>query len=328
MNTLERRILWGMILGIVIYALIGLLTDARALAAELLHFPLMTFLGALALTLVNYGLRFVKWHYYLKHLGFQIAPLHSLNVFLAGLAMSVTPGKVGEVLKSLLLRESHQIPAAQTAPIVVAERLTDLLGLFVIAAFGIANFEFGRPVFIASLVVVVAAILVLQRPRLVHNLLNLVERLPVIGGLRPKFDEAYTAMQKLLTLPVLTWSTLLSVLAWSMEALAFYWILSTLGASDMTLYLAFFIYAITTILGAVSFLPGGLGVTEGSMIGVLLLLGNFSARSTAAAATYLIRFATLWFGVILGFIALVIFRFRTRNLQTINSKIGDVESAP
>ncbi len=326
MNKLERRILWGMIFGIVTYAAIGLLTDARALAAELLHFPFTTFLGALGLTLVNYALRFGKWHYYLNKLGFKIAPLHSLNVFLAGLAMSVTPGKVGEVLKSLLLRESHQIPAAQTAPIVIAERLTDLLGLFVIAAFGVASFEFGRPVFVVSVGVVCVAILVLQQPRLVHKILDLVERLPVLGPMRTKFDEAYTSMQKLLTLPVLAWTTLLSVLAWSMEALAFYWILTTLGATDMTLYLAFFIYAITTILGAVSFLPGGLGVTEGSMIGVLLLLGSFTARSTAAAATYLIRFATLWFGVILGFIALLIFRFRLRNLQTINSDSADVES--
>ncbi|MBA2661475.1 MAG: flippase-like domain-containing protein [Bradymonadaceae bacterium] len=323
MNKLERRILWGVILGVIIYAAIGLLTDARSLAAELLDFPLRTFAGALGLTLVNYALRFLKWHYYLRRLGHRVEWLHSLNVFLAGLVMSVTPGKVGEVLKSLLLRDSRGIPAAQTAPIVIAERLTDLLGLFVIAGVGIISFDFGRPVFVASLIVVAASILFLQQPRLVTGLLDLWQRFPVVGSMRPKLDEAYASMRRLLTLPVLAWTTLLSVLAWSMEALAFYWILVTLGASETTLYLAFFIYAITTILGAVSFLPGGLGVTEGSMIGVLLLSGVFAAQSTAAAATYLIRFATLWFGVLVGFVALIV--FRSTHVQSVNSPEPEVE---
>lgn len=308
MNKLETRIVWGVILGIVVYAAIGLLTDARDLAARLLEFPLSVFAAALGLTLVNYGLRFAKWHYYLGRLGVEVRWTSSLNVFLAGLVMSVTPGKVGEVLKSFLLRQSHGVAAARTAPVVVAERLTDLLGLFVIAGIGIVTFDFGRPVFVASLVVVATAIAFLQQPTLVHALLARSDGLPVVGKLRPKLEEAYDSMQRLLSLPVLTVTTVLSVLAWSMEALAFYWILHALGASEATLFVAFFIYSITTILGAVSFLPGGLGVTEGSMIGALLLMGVVASETTAAAATYLIRFATLWFGVLLGLGALIVFR--------------------
>ena len=158
---MEKRILWGVILGVVVYAILGLVTDAREVASVLIEFPYLVFLGALGLTVVNYSVRFAKWHYYLRLLGLKVPVGLSLNVFLAGLVMSVTPGKLGEVLKSLLLREAQQIPAARTAPIVIAERLTDLLGLFVIAALGVGTFAFGRWAFAISVVVVVSAIIVL-----------------------------------------------------------------------------------------------------------------------------------------------------------------------
>ncbi|MFU8805182.1 MAG: lysylphosphatidylglycerol synthase transmembrane domain-containing protein [Bradymonadaceae bacterium] len=310
MNKLERRILAGMLFGVLIYAAIGFWTDAQRLAEDLTSFPILVFLGALALTLINYGLRFIKWHYYLRLLGIVVPVGLSLNIFLAGLVMSITPGKLGEVLKSVLLRQARGIPVAKTAPVVFAERLTDLLGLFVIAGVGVITFGFGRVVFVISLVVVIATIVFLQQPRLVNLFLDLLEKLPLAGKLRPKLDEAYGSVQHLLSLKALTWTTLLSVLAWSMEALAFYWILLALDATDPTVYLAFFIYAMATILGAVSFLPGGLGVTEGSMIAVLLAMGLFATTSTAAAATYLIRFSTLWFGVVVGLVAWIVFRRR------------------
>jgi uncharacterized protein (TIRG00374 family) len=56
------------------------------------------------------------------------------------------------------------------------------------------------------------------------------------------------------------------------------------------------------LVGALSFLPGGLGGTEASMVALLML--NNVAQSQAVAATVLIRLATLWFAVALGVIAL------------------------
>lgn len=318
MNKLERRILGGMVFGVLIYAAIGFFSDLRQLATDLTTFPILVFIGALGLTLVNYGLRFLKWHYYLRLLGLLVPWGLSLNIFLAGLVMSITPGKVGEVLKSLLLRQAQGVPVARTAPVVFAERLTDLLGLFVIAGLGVITFGFGRLVFLISLIVVVGSILFLQQPRLVKIFLDLVEGVPGVGKLRPKLDEAYGAVQHLLTLKALALTTVLSVLAWSMEALAFYWILTALDATEPTIYVAFFIYSMATILGAVSFLPGGLGLTEGSMIAVLMAMGLFARASTAAAATYLIRFATLWFGVLLGLLAWIIFRRRSPALESGN----------
>jgi uncharacterized protein (TIRG00374 family) len=310
-GKLEKRIVWGVVLGALVYAGIALFTDASELLDLLAGFPLHVIAAAVGLSLVNYALRFVKWHAYLNKLGFRVDLGSSVNIFLAGMVMSVTPGKVGEVLKSLLLKERHGLPMAKTAPVVFAERITDLLGLFVIAGVGILTFDFGRVAFAVSVALVFGLIVVLNRPMLVARLLEFSERLPLIGQFRAKFEEAYESTRVLLDWKLLSWTTLLSVIGWSMEAVAFYLILDALGAQNATFELAAFVFSMTTILGAVSFLPGGLGVTEGSMIGVLLVMGVFGAESSAAAATYLIRFTTLWFGVVVGFFALVWFRLRT-----------------
>ncbi|QDG54178.1 flippase-like domain-containing protein [Persicimonas caeni] len=319
MGKLEKRIVWGVILGAVVYAGIALFSDVSELLDHLATFPLAVMAAALGLSVLNYGFRFLKWHAYLGRLGFRIPAGSSLNIFLAGMVMSVTPGKVGEVLKSLLLKERHGLPVAKTAPVVLAERITDLLGLFVIAGIGITTFDYGRWAFGVSLGLVLALILVLNRPSLVGALLDLCEKLPLVGGLRPKLEDAYASTRRLLGWKLLSWTTLISVIGWSMEALAFYLILDALGAQHAGIELAAFVFSMTTILGAVSFLPGGLGVTEGSMIGVLMVMAVFAEQSSAAAATYLIRFATLWFGVVVGFVALIWFRAREPEPESLDS---------
>lgn len=306
---MERRILLGVVLGVVIYAFIGLASDASQVVDAVAALPWWVPLGALGLTVINYAVRFAKWHYYLRCLGLEVGLGLSANVFLAGLSMSVTPGKVGEVLKSVLLRDAEGIDVARTAPIVLAERLTDLLGLFLIASLGVATFDYGRWAFAAAVALVLALLVVLHQPRLVEWLLVQWARLPIVGGLHVKLSEAYGSMRQLVGWRVLGVTTLMSLASWSMEGIAFYWIIEALGG-DGELLSAMFIFAMTTVLGAVSFLPGGLGVTEGGMIGGLMWLGVFEARGGAAAATYLIRLATLWFGVAVGVAALAWFRGR------------------
>lgn len=306
LEKLTRRVVAGLVLGVVVYAAIALLTDARAVLDHLRRFPVGVFAGALALTLVNYGLRFLKWHLYLRKLDISVPLGESLTVFVAGMVMAVTPGKVGEVLKSFLLRDSRGIAAARTAPIVLAERMTDLLGMVLIAAVGVVAFDYGRTVLAVTLVLLVVGTVILNQRELVLSWLRALEGVPVVGGFRTKIEEAYRSMHELVDWPIFGGTTLISAVAWSMEGVALYFILQALGGTDVTVYTSFFVYSITTIAGAVSFLPGGLGVTEGGMIVLLAdVFQMFETRSPATFATYVIRFATLWFGVLLGLVALI-----------------------
>jgi uncharacterized protein (TIRG00374 family) len=126
----------------------------------------------------------------------------------------------------------------------------------------------------------------------------------------PSLREAYGSVEQLLSPGVLGVTTLLSVGAWGLEGVAFYVIIEGLGGAPWALAEAMFIFALTTILGALSFLPGGVGVTEGGMVGLLVLLEVFEQESRALAATYLIRLATLWFGVGVGACAWTYFKWK------------------
>jgi uncharacterized protein (TIRG00374 family) len=98
----------------------------------------------------------------------------------------------------------------------------------------------------------------------------------------------------------------LGLCAWGAEAGAF-WVLLQAMQSPQSLVTAVSVYAFAMLAGAVSFMPGGLGGSEATM--VLLLTVCQVPLPTAVSATLVIRVATLWFAVFLGIVALSI-RFR------------------
>jgi uncharacterized protein (TIRG00374 family) len=141
--------------------------------------------------------------------------------------------------------------------------------------------------------------------------LALVARLPRVGRFSDKLAEFHRSTATLVRPFPLLGAVVLSVGSWFCECLAFWIVVRGFPGAHLGLHPATFIYSAMTIAGAVSFLPGGLGVTEA---GMLALLGKFATgvgRGTALAATFLTRLATLWFAVVIGLGALVLFARRT-----------------
>ena len=115
-----RRILVTVVLAVFVFAALSMLSDVRALGTSLSRFEWRALGFALLLVLGNYALRFCRWQYYLRQLDVRVPVATSALVFLAGFVMSVTPGKMGEVYKSLLLYEYRAIGIARTASVVIA----------------------------------------------------------------------------------------------------------------------------------------------------------------------------------------------------------------
>ncbi len=249
------------------------------------------------MAVINYVLRFLRWFYYLRYLKILVPFVLSALVFLAGLAMSITPGKAGELIKSYLLRDRVAVPVAESAPVVVMERLTDVISVVLLALLGLALLPL--PVLLVLAVVlalsaVLVALIVSQRGDRLFDL-PLIRRWS--GGLRTSF-----AGMRLLAAPrPMTVAVILGAGAWFSEGLAFWVILEGLDA-QVSLLRALPIYAAATLVGAVSALPGGLVGTEGSMLALLQQSGI--SRGVAAAGTLLVRLVTLWFAVALGLAAL------------------------
>jgi uncharacterized membrane protein YbhN (UPF0104 family) len=283
----------GFILVLFLLALGDLRRTGEALAA--FQWPLLPLL--LLASLINYALRWLKWEYYCRLLRVTLRPVESVVVFASGLLMTVSPGKLGEVLKSFLIRELHGIEVSRTAPIVMAERLTDVVGLVVLASLGASLLPYGWLILLGTLGAVAGFICLVQFRPLALGLLGWAQRLPVLGRFANLLTLFYESSAQLLAWKTLLPTVALSVASWFFECLALYAIFIGLGLS-FSLLVATFAHAFASLAGALSMLPGGLGVTEGSITGLLVTLG--APRASAVAATLLIRAATLWFAVLLG----------------------------
>ena len=94
-------LIWTVLSAAVVFILVSFISDLEALKVALAGFPVKLLVPVGLLSLGNYLLRYVKWHWYLKILGHRIKRFPNLLVFLAGFALTVTPGKVGEFIKAL-----------------------------------------------------------------------------------------------------------------------------------------------------------------------------------------------------------------------------------
>ena len=252
----------------------------------------------LGLSLVNYALRFVRWQGYLSRLGYSVPRGLSFRYYLAGFAFTTTPGKAGEAVRSVYLKQ-HGVPYAQSLSALFVERLSDLAAIILLSALGVWFFGKYVVLIVLSVVAVALLILTLQSSR-VRTLLRagVVKRLP--DKLARPAEHALDLMEaagSLLT-PRYLWGGLgLGLLAWGAEGLAFYLILAGMEL-PVTLVAGVGIYSLGVTVGALSFLPGGLGSTEAVMVLLLLALGV--AQADAGAAVILCRLATLWFAVVIG----------------------------
>jgi len=259
---------------------------------------------------VNYALRFVKWHYYLAQIDAGHVSLRdSLKIFVAGFTMVMTPGKVGELYKAWALKETNGVAISRAAPIVLAERITDGLAMVVLASAGLLLYRFGAAVLLAVVLTMGGFVVVVRIRPLALWLLRQGERIPIISRFANSLRESYESAYRLLGAKNLLFAVGLGVISWAAEGVALFLVLLGLGfvATPALLIQAVSALALSTILGAITFLPGGLGIVDGSLAGLLLLLTGTGAE-TAVAATLIIRLATLWFGVALGISTLVAFR--------------------
>lgn len=297
-----RRLIPGLVLGFVVLVVLGLLADLREVSGQVLTFRWSLFPLVIGLTLFNYTLRFFKFHFYLGQIGVEDLPmLESARLFVASFPLSVTPGKVGEALKGVWINQKSGAPVARGVAVVVAERISDGLAVTALSTLGVIAYPRYWPAFASVLALLLGIVIVSQIRPLVIALLGIGEGLPFLKRFIHHIGEFYEGSFLLFRPGATLFAVTLGTISWLGEGIGLYVILRGLGIRPGwdVLSIAVFVLSFSTVIGAVSTLPGGLGAAEASIAGMLVLLLGLPADS-AAAATLLIRFATLWFGVGLG----------------------------
>jgi glycosyltransferase 2 family protein len=309
-NSLIKRLFLGLIFGFIVLLALILVGDVRQVSERVLVFPWHLYILVLLLTLFNYTLRFIKWHYYLKQMGVRDFPVpESARMFVAGFPLAMTPGKIGEALKAVWLNQQTGVPVPRGIVVVLAERISDGFAVLVLSSLGVIAYPQYWPAFALVLAGLLLIVILSQARPLALALLARAERIRIFSHFAHNLLEFYEASNLLFRPKPTLFAVSLGTVSWLAEGVGFYLIFLGLGLphSWETFSIAVFVLAFSTVVGAASTLPGGLGAAEASIAGMLVLLLGVGT-DLAAAATLLIRFGTLWFGVSLGLVVWVFSR--------------------
>jgi uncharacterized membrane protein YbhN (UPF0104 family) len=265
----------------------------REVLAELGRIGLQGFLGLLGLSMVNYVARGVRWHAFSRHLGLPVPAWRSGLYYVAGF---------GEALRLWLLQRCHGCRYERTAALMVGDRLSDMSALLVLCMLGLGAFA-GYTWITLAVVAVGGLVWLLLRPSPLLRLVLLAYRR--LGRWPRSFARLRVLIRetaKLMNVTIFGTALVLATIGWLAEGFALHVLLGLLGVDHVTLQAAIFVFAFSTLAGAVTMLPGGLGGAEATMVALLLALGV--TADAAVAATVVFRVATLWFAVGLGFLVL------------------------
>ena len=307
MDRLKKNLVLALALGVAVYFFLIVFAGFGKLEAALERFDWSLLPAIFGLVGASYAVRFLRWCYYLGLLGVRIPVAKNAAIFVAGLSMTVSPGKLGEVLKSVFVRRLTGTPIARTAPAVVAERVTDGTGMVAWGLLGALAFGLGLGGLLLFLALAVLATTALRSKRLSLLGERVLGSLPLARRLVPHLGDFHGASDRVLAAVPLAAGTAVSFLSWGLEILAVHLCVVASGAEGVRFLVTAFVFAAATLGGVVSMLPGGLGSAEAIMIGGFTTAAGLPT-GLAGAPTLVIRLVTLRFATFLGLAGLLLLR--------------------
>ncbi|MBB5877151.1 MULTISPECIES: lysylphosphatidylglycerol synthase transmembrane domain-containing protein [Xanthomonas] len=251
---------------------------------------------------VSYLFRFWRWRWLLQRQGHAVPFGLGWAAYLAGFALTATPGKAGELLRIRYFARMG-VPAGRTLAVFVFERASDLLVILALSLLA-------APVFptLGTLAAVVLGFVALlfgaaAWPALLAWLEGVGRRLPGRWLRRTAQFAVFAAteLRACLGTAQMVRSLIAGAGAWGLTSAVFVGLCSGLGL-DLDPLVAFGIYPLAMLIGALSFVPGGVGTTELAIVLMLDRLGVATADAIAVAVAA--RLVTLWYAVAVGALAM------------------------
>ncbi len=308
----EKRVILIFVLAILVYGGFILKADIKKIIAASTSFNWHILPLLFILTLLNYLFRAMRFQTYLKKIEINLPFTTSLKIFLSGLSMTITPGKAGEIIKAYLVKKYTGNKFAETVPLLIIERVTDGVAMIILGLAGIYFFKQSILFFtLAALFTSIFILLIYMKNFIVKIIIlfeSKVKHIKILDFSLKFFNNS----QKLLDVKNFIEGIMFGITAWFFEGLSLFIIINHFVHMPLyiTLPLSLFIFSFSSIAGFFVFIPGGIGVAEGTItyfLNTLLKLPLYQA----IFITLLFRFTTLWFGVLLGLFTL---------LSTLNNK--------
>ena len=313
-----NKILIVVIAVIGLYAAFLIASDINTISSKISDFKIEIIPIILLLVTSGWFVLFFRWHLLLRNAKIFIPVKDSFLIFTSGFALTIIPGKVGELVKSQLLKTKFGIARSKTVPIVILEQFYSAIGIVTLSFFGIWYFELGVYVlgfFTAALVFV---FVLLSSRKAFNKIVTLLERRKFTSKLVEPLSSSYDAIKNGIRGPITLYASGLSILFWLIEAISIYFILSAFEVEAIGFLTIISTYTTSIMLGILSFLPIGIGVVEGTLTSFFTMQGI--DVSLALTIVVVIRLFTRWYGVSFGFIALKLSGGLTNNQEPNDSK--------
>ena len=307
-----RNFLLVVVSMIVLYIVFLIVSDFNVIHEKIFDFktdylPIILLLAPLSWVIV-----FFRWHFLLKNSNIIIPKKENFKIYMAGFAMSVTPGKVGELIKSQFLKSKYGVSRKNTLPIIISEYFYHMVGVLVVSIIGVYYFEFSLYIIILTSALIITTLTIISSETFFKKFVNLISKRNFLKKYVSPISDSHIILKKSTRGKIFIISSGLSIAFWLTEVLIVYFVFLSFNILNFEFFKIAAIYTTSLILGMLSFLPMGIGVVEGSLAGFL----NYEGIDISIALTLviLIRIFTRWYGVIVGLIFMKLIGGFSKNL--------------
>jgi glycosyltransferase 2 family protein len=290
-----RSISLAIVVMVVLYVGMAILADLKSFVAVVSVLPGALWAQVVGLSVLSYLLRFARWHYFIGVMGRKVPLVRNLEIYLAAFALTLTPGKTGETVRSVYLHP-YGVSYPRSIGAFFSERLLDLIAVSALATFAVSMLPEHQSWLLAEFVGVLVVIILLR-----SRLNTLIEKLAARSAVLDNATKVAETVRFLLSGRQIAVALPLSLMAWMVQGVSLYLIVQALGY-ELGASTVVAVYCMSILAGAASFIPGGLGATEAAIVFLLSVIGV--SQTDAITASLVSRSLTLWLAVGIGVLAM------------------------
>jgi uncharacterized protein (TIRG00374 family) len=300
LNITKNKTIYIIFSVVCVYIAFILYSDASEITEHFLKINITFLLIILPIEICAFFIRSIRQKVLLDNIGVKIPLITNFKIFVAGLSMTVTPGGSGNIIKSHFLKKHYNYSNSKTLPLVFVERFHDFLAVTTIITITLF-FSYLWQSFvlvIISLIFLIIIYLTIKKNSLLEKFLTTMKKIKFLSKYIPslEFNESLILLTNWKT-TLKAW--LISIFSWSLEIISFYYVFKSFGIHLNFIEAGQVVYT-SILIGALSFIPAGIGFTEGTLISLLTVYGY--DLSIVTASVLMLRIVTVWFATLIGFI--------------------------
>ena len=303
-----KRTISIIIISALFYTIFSLITDIQKISNEFANIDIFYIPLILGFHFLAMGIRSIRQKVFFDSLNIKLSTKQNIKLYFAGMSLMVTPGGSGELIKNRILKEKFGHSYTKTIPVLLAEKYHNMLSVIPILFFFLLFKESYEILIITSIIAVIlfCIFLIVKNQKLCLNIMSKIPRKWILKEIPDNASSFYDSLLILFKGKTLFSGLSIGIIAWLADAVAIYFCFLAFDLNFDFIYTTLTNFA-PMIVGTILFIPGGLGVLELGMTGLLLQSGIMI--STASALVLFIRFMITWSSVIVGIFALKLAKF-------------------